>query len=713
MDDVVSDQHMKRQLGFLLIGATKSGTTSLYECFRHHPEVVVTRIKEPHFFSQGLFGTNYHSVGREITDEEMYWSLFPPSQPGQLLADFDPLTMHGPRAVELLQQLSPATKIVMVLRNPIERAYSHYRMDIKECLEQRSLLEAISGDLHLYRTDPNSYCPLIRLGFYAKQVAAFIGAFGRRNVHVCLYDDLVADSRKTTKGICDFLGIGHESLVNLPSVRENYSGAPRSMVSALWLRSRKGPLRSAKSVYRHMPSSFKRLYRDRFLFMPVLNTPLPHRAHAQLKEIYREDILELGQLLGLDLTSWLRDPELYSVARDPARAKECATTKSLSGRPVIWRQSFRSVKGFYGAKFLETASPVLRLAAKALVNREVSSPEKWTRGVILGSHHIGDVLWRTNSLEQLKRFNPTCEWHYLCSPGAAQVLQDNPNLTSVIPVYQGNKSRLNLSDYRRLRGMRFDVALCTNKYNYANDLALSLMLGIPNRVSYVYKGLSNVVTHPIPIEFPQPYPAYFRDFVAHFTGSVGDWSINPKVYLTERHKAEARAFASSHKVDDRRPYVIIFNTAITSRSVVPGHILVTTMDKLYEEQGYQLILAGSPADKPALADWANAVRCPIALSAGEVSLMGMAALMANAHAVLSPDSGPRHLANAVGCPVLFLRAMDSQDGKEVGVYCDTESDLFAGLAVPDVVGQQERLRPDNIIAALKKVAGRGDQARAL
>ncbi len=87
----------------------------------------------------------------------------------------------------------------------------------------------------------------------------------------------------------------------------------------------------------------------------------------------------------------------------------------------------------------------------------------------------------------------------------------------------------------------FDVALCYNSSSTSRDLLFAARLKIPNRIGYPDKGFSGLVTFPIRIQYPQPYPAYFRDLVGQVTSCVPDWSLRPQIFPTSEDEAAAEA----------------------------------------------------------------------------------------------------------------------------------------------------------------------------
>jgi ubiquinone/menaquinone biosynthesis C-methylase UbiE len=293
---------------FLLIGGTKAGTESIYEYFRRHPDVSVGGEKEKHYFCQGIFGPDYTGLAVEITSLGDYVRQLPSRKSGVKVGDFDPLTLHGPTAPQLIAQVNPKARIMLILRNPIERAYSHFWMDVREGFEDRPFDFAVKADHALYASGSKRYCPLIRLGFYAKQLREFIRVFGPDQVKVWLYEDYNADPAKVLDEMCRFAGVGFEPLAESGVIRENVAGVPRSFIAAGLLRARRTWLRPIRDVYVKLPLGFRRFVKNTFLIRRIKVPPMSPDVRQFLSGIYKDDIKELESIVNRDLTAWLRDP---------------------------------------------------------------------------------------------------------------------------------------------------------------------------------------------------------------------------------------------------------------------------------------------------------------------------------------------------------------------------------------------------------------------
>lgn len=323
----------------------------------------------------------------------------------------------------------------------------------------------------------------------------------------------------------------------------------------------------------------------------------------------------------------------------------------------------------------ELAAPVLRALGRFRAGRPPSDPARWRRGLILGHSHIGDVLYRTCSLPQLSAALPKCRWSYLCAPSAAPLLQGNPAVAEVLPLMTGDDVwRLAPGGFAALRARRFDVVLCTNTLRHYPDLALAAALGVPARVGFAHKGLSGLLTRAAPFRHPSPFAAYFRSLVADVAGLVDDWTLRPRVHVT-RGDAEAATAAWRHLgVEGGRPVVACALTTRQPHGNWPREHLLDALRQALKVRAFDVVLCGAADDGPVLDAAAAALDGRARVLAGALELRAFTAFLGRCDALLTLDTGTRHLGNAARIPVLFARNL-LHDRVEAGAYCDGETDL--------------------------------------
>ena len=337
--------------------------------------------------------------------------------------------------------------------------------------------------------------------------------------------------------------------------------------------------------------------------------------------------------------------------------------------PIPDPRIFRKRANWLIAAGTELAAPLLRLQVRAATGAP-SPPAQWRKAIILGANHIGDLLFRSASLAQLKAGLPHCDFHYLAAPGAAEVLEGNPALASILPWYEGRS--VPASRLPALRAMKFNAALCINPGAYWPELMLAIRAGIPSRVGYTHRGFSAWVTHPISIRTPQPFAAYFRDYVAELTGLAPDWEPRPVIHFSEADRRQADELW--HRLGLGGHVTACFMTSRQASGVWPAANFAKTLQHLRTLRQTRIILCGAAGDAPLLEKINTEYGLHAQIAAGSLGIRALGCFLQRCSVVLTTDSGPRHIANAAGVPVVFVR--NAWAGAiETGKYLDTEVDL--------------------------------------
>lgn len=311
---------MKPQPNFLLVGAAKSGTTSLYNYLDQHPDIFMSAVKEPLFFCST--GVERETLAKElyplpldqvVTDFDDYLNLFADAQEERAIGEASVyyLLDYG-KTIPNIQRLLPDSsrlKIVIILRNPIDACFSHYSMynlylkhfakdgktpSFEECieLEQKRVEDGYLALAHFHWF------------FYADQVQAYLENFDQVQIH--LYSELKNDRQSVVTKLFDFLEVDTSFTPELSS-EFNFSGVPK-FGPVYRLLSVPSPMRDRLQVIvrRIMPSKSLRTKFLHRLMRLNLNRPQMNLAtRERLKEMYRDDIIRLQDLINRDLTEWL------------------------------------------------------------------------------------------------------------------------------------------------------------------------------------------------------------------------------------------------------------------------------------------------------------------------------------------------------------------------------------------------------------------------
>jgi heptosyltransferase II len=391
----------------------------------------------------------------------------------------------------------------------------------------------------------------------------------------------------------------------------------------------------------------------------------------------------------------------YAAQCRVSSAQTLANNRRLSPSFAgIQPEAFRKKHNLWLAYASEIGAPVLRAVANARSRGPATPNTTWRRGLIIGHTHIGDVLYRTCSLPALREHLPGCEWTYLTSPGSAEILEGNPHVAESLASIRGEDSWI-LSEgaFNKLRSREFDVVLCSNTLRHYPDVALAAGLGIPNRVAFSGRGFSGLINRPVALPFPSPYAAYFRSMVAEVTGHPPTWPLRPRLYPSEANLKTADELWSQFGLGQSKPVVACSLSTRQARGNWPAEVLLAILEQARSRAEFEVVLCGTAADSQRLRLLGDHLPFDVRVLAGETSILEFAAFLQKCTLLLTLDSGPRHIGNAVGIPVLFARNL-SHSMVEAGKYCETENDLAPPVEYleDDEVDRVARAQPAGMLA---------------
>ena len=272
---------------FLVIGAAKAGTTSLFYYLRQHADIYLAPTKETNFYwAEGA------REGRRIpTTLEEYARCFAGARGQAAVGEISPQYLNSPTAAARIRADLPDVKLIAVLRNPVDRAWSDYLGRVRIARETRAVEDAIQPGERIFEH-----------GCYAPRLARYAACFPAADLHVALHDDFVADPPGTLRALFRFLGVDPDAPIDMRR-RHNEAAVP-------------GAPRLNRLLWTIVPAA-QRLVPRRMRGTGVVETPLkrtyrpagpcPPALARRLREAYRDDIGEAARIIGRDLSRWLDD----------------------------------------------------------------------------------------------------------------------------------------------------------------------------------------------------------------------------------------------------------------------------------------------------------------------------------------------------------------------------------------------------------------------
>jgi sulfotransferase family protein len=280
---------------FIIIGAYKSGTTSLYHYLRQHPQIFMSPIKEPHFFAHEIMAEMMRSAGRKptvIDTIEAYTALFSGVTAEKAIGEASPSYLGAPNAAKCIKEILPDVKLIAILRHPVDAFYSDHNMRIRD--------RRISGNGFEERF--RDLVSRIRAGeiagpMYYQQLKTYYDFFDPSRLKVFLYEDLVTDPKALTQDVFGFIDVDATFVPNT-SERHNIGRLPRSHYLDDLLRKilRKRTTRELSSV-RNLILSIQRLN-------TVRSRPISPELRREFMAVFEEDSEKLEKLIDRDLSGW-------------------------------------------------------------------------------------------------------------------------------------------------------------------------------------------------------------------------------------------------------------------------------------------------------------------------------------------------------------------------------------------------------------------------
>jgi Sulfotransferase family len=309
---------------FFIVGAPKAGTTALYAYLDQHPQVYMSPLKEPSYFAFEMRPENFSARLRPRIDLEMralanyLQSDMREKRFGGLVSSWedylklfrnvsDEIAIGEATACYLWSQTAPTNiaaciphaKIVINLRNPVDRAFSQYLQMLTMGTIRWSFRETIDANLHRQAQQFGEWWPLLEFGHYHEQVTRYLNEFPRSQIHISFYEDLEREPRGLMSDLFTFLGVDPDFSADVSS-RHHEPQVPKLPGTAyflkkwgLWPRLRNLTPRSLRPHLRTL------LLRSR------ASLAMESADRAFLTDYYRDDVIKLANLLDRDLTAWL------------------------------------------------------------------------------------------------------------------------------------------------------------------------------------------------------------------------------------------------------------------------------------------------------------------------------------------------------------------------------------------------------------------------
>ncbi len=309
---------------FFIAGAPRAGTTTLYHLLHQHPEIFMSPVKEPHFFAMDDIEPAFlrNKIQLELTkidiekffnenprpfihryyfrDWQPYLRLFEHAQNEKRIGEASTSYLWSPSAAAKIKEKIPGAKIIISLRNPVERAFSHYLMERRMILTRKDfhqhLKEDNSNPVYTWGASPM----YIGLGKYYAQVKRFLDIFGKENVFIGLFEELKMDYLKHIRNIYSFLGVDYLFSPAMPD-ETNPSALPKFE----WIEKAWDTYEIKRVIEKTTGNRFRKAIKELF-YTSEISMEMQQEDKEFLRKEFMPDILKLQDLIQRDLSAWMK-----------------------------------------------------------------------------------------------------------------------------------------------------------------------------------------------------------------------------------------------------------------------------------------------------------------------------------------------------------------------------------------------------------------------
>lgn len=286
---------MKTIPNFFIVGAPRTGTHSLYSYLEQHPMIFMSPRKEPNYFCREVISNN-DPINNPIRDENEYFSLFKDVKNEIAIGEASVTYLRDSLAPKLIHEKIPNAKIIILLRDPAERALSHYLTLVQKNITKKTFYEEIKDEMEKLKKKRKDKLGMLSPGFYYESIKSYYEIFDKNNIMIIISEEFEKNLREIMRNVLEFLSIQSDFQFN-ETKKGTYRPPPRKEFEAILTN------RFIVNIGKKLVSSpkirekiFKKLAR------PDKERPkMTKDERVLLKKIYFEDMQKTKKFLSRDL----------------------------------------------------------------------------------------------------------------------------------------------------------------------------------------------------------------------------------------------------------------------------------------------------------------------------------------------------------------------------------------------------------------------------
>ncbi len=279
---------------FFIVGAPKAATTSFYYYLNRIPTIFMSPLKEPHYFSTIVMLDDH--TAKPIRDKQKYLSLFKKVKNEKIIGESSTSYLSDPKTPKLIHQVAPFARIIIILRDPIERIHSEYLMLVRLGRSKLSFHEELQNVLGKKFEETNFKFSLYS-GLYAESIKRYQDIFGIDQVKIIIFEEFIKQPKETVVDTLRFLNVDYH-LNDFKGELHNQYAVPRGVISQYLLNSEIVKLITGMII----PKSLRTFTRENFLVKKQPKEEMDLKDKETLIKFYKDDVKKLQIILKQKLT---------------------------------------------------------------------------------------------------------------------------------------------------------------------------------------------------------------------------------------------------------------------------------------------------------------------------------------------------------------------------------------------------------------------------
>jgi hypothetical protein len=299
------------QPNFFIIGAPKCGTTALCEYLKDHPNIYISDPKEPHYFTLDF---EQYRITRSL---EEYLTLFDESTPKHMaIGEGSVFYLYSSVALQKIYEFDPQSKIIVMLRNPIDLVYSFHSQLIYSADEGEMNFEKAWRSQNQRKQGQNiprqcrepALLQYAEVGKLGQQIARLLDIFPSEQIEIIWFEDFVSSTKQVYDRVLDFLEVPNDGRTDFIRINENkkhkfgllgnFAAKPPTLLTSVAMKAKKAVGIERLNIIDTIRS---------FNTTVVAREPLSASLRSELTAEFRPDLEKLSQLLNKDLSQWYQD----------------------------------------------------------------------------------------------------------------------------------------------------------------------------------------------------------------------------------------------------------------------------------------------------------------------------------------------------------------------------------------------------------------------